>query len=53
LVVTLDLLNVIRITGSRLNVVENVVSTQTTIADDLDTFDESLRLSLLGVSRRY
>src|SRR5687767_9221542 len=53
LVVTLHLLNVIRITGSRLNVVENVVSTQTPIADDLDTFDESLRLSLLGVSRRY
>src|SRR5215213_864786 len=53
LVITLDLLNVVNITGPGLNVIKNVIFTQTPIADDIDAFDESLRLSLLGVSRRY
>ena len=54
LVVTLDCGFVVRITGPGLDVVKNVVLAQTTITDDVDTFDDSL-LGLLGyyASRRY
>src|SRR5215211_1548651 len=49
LVVALDLIDVVNVAGPRLNVVKNVVFTQTPIASNVDAFDESLgRLRLLG-----
>jgi hypothetical protein len=46
----LDLGLVVRITGPRLNVVKDIVLSQTAITNDVDAFNETLRLRLLGVS---
>src|SRR5215212_6483991 len=49
LIIALDLIDVVNVAGPRLNVVKNVVFTQTAIAGNVDVFDESLgRLSFLG-----
>src|ERR1044072_7891631 len=57
LVVTLHLVNVVRIARPGLDVIENIVFTQTTIADDVNVLDDSLLLwrwsLLLGSSRSY
>src|ERR1044071_8283335 len=51
LIVALNLFNVVRIAWSSLDVIKNVILTQTTITDDVNAFDDSLLwlwLSLLG-----
>jgi hypothetical protein len=56
LVITLDRRLVVRITGSDLDVIKDVVLAQATVADDVDVFDDSLLgLRLLGcyASRSY
>jgi hypothetical protein len=45
----LDLGFAVRITGSRMNLVKDVVFSQTAIADDVDAFYETLGLGLLGL----
>jgi hypothetical protein len=48
LIIALDLRLVVRITGPGLNVVKDVVLSQTAITNDVDVFYETLRLGLLG-----
>src|SRR5688572_11888579 len=48
LVIALDLGLAVRITGPGLNVVKNVVFSQTPITNDVDAFYEALWLGLLG-----
>src|SRR5262245_9102705 len=48
LVVALDLFNVVRVAWPGLDVIKDVVFAQTTITNDIDAFNETLRLILLG-----
>ncbi len=50
LIIALDLGLVVRIAGPGLDVVKDVVFSQTAITNDVDTFNETLGLGLLGLN---